>query len=164
MTMPEGVLIADRGAASGCPTMHSTPALSSHRRRLAWLPTPRPGSAGCSVPWAPPAERPSIARLRRHQFPACIAAELGPRDPATTSTFALCGLRDSRKEGSDCQNLIKPLSSNCIQEGQRRGRHCTEHRQSSTLTLRQRGNKLALRRPLCKNAARRWKPAGSAAR
>jgi hypothetical protein len=45
LTMPEGVLIADRGAASGCPTMHSTPALSEYRRRLARLPTPGPGSA-----------------------------------------------------------------------------------------------------------------------
>ena len=50
MTMPEGVLIADRGAASGCPAMHSTPALSVYRRRLAKLPAPGTGSASeCQV-------------------------------------------------------------------------------------------------------------------
>lgn len=31
---------------------------------------------------------------------------------------ALCGSRDRRQEGFDCQNLIEPLSSNCIQEPQ----------------------------------------------
>jgi len=45
MTVPEGVLIADRSAASGRAAMHPAPALSSHRRRSARLPTPRPGSA-----------------------------------------------------------------------------------------------------------------------
>jgi hypothetical protein len=44
MPMPESVLIAGQGAASGCPTMHSTPALSVYRRRLAKLPAPGPGS------------------------------------------------------------------------------------------------------------------------
>jgi hypothetical protein len=31
---------------------------------------------------------------------------------------ALCGSRGRRQKGFDCQNLIEPLSSNCIQEPQ----------------------------------------------
>ena len=37
---------------------------------------------------------------------------------ASAQKKALCGSRDRRQEGSDCQNLIEPLSSNCIQEPQ----------------------------------------------
>jgi hypothetical protein len=48
--MPQGVLISARSTASGRPAMHSTPALSVHRRRLARLPAPGPGSASaCPV-------------------------------------------------------------------------------------------------------------------
>src|SRR6516162_4245053 len=45
MTMPECIRVADGGAAASRATVHSTPPLSAHRRRLAWFPTPGPGSA-----------------------------------------------------------------------------------------------------------------------
>jgi hypothetical protein len=50
VTVPESVLVADRSAASVCAAMHSTPAFSSHRRRLAGRSPPGPGStSGRSV-------------------------------------------------------------------------------------------------------------------
>ena len=50
ITMPKCVRVADGSAASRGATMHSTPALSAHRGRLARFPTARPRSAsGCPV-------------------------------------------------------------------------------------------------------------------
>src|SRR5215469_14755131 len=41
--MAKCIFVADWRAASWCTTMHSTPTLSAHRRRLAWSPTAGPG-------------------------------------------------------------------------------------------------------------------------
>jgi hypothetical protein len=50
MTVPEGVLVADWGAASSRAAMHSTPAPSAHHWGPARLPAPGPGSTlGCAV-------------------------------------------------------------------------------------------------------------------
>ena len=50
LTVPEGVLVADWGAASSRAAMHSTPAPSAHHWGPARLPAPGPGSTlGCSV-------------------------------------------------------------------------------------------------------------------
>src|SRR5580693_7621332 len=50
LTVPEGVLVADWGAASSRAAMHSTPAPSAHHWGPARLPAPGPGSTlGCAV-------------------------------------------------------------------------------------------------------------------
>jgi len=58
--------------------------------------------------WAMPARSPLLRTT-------CWRAGSG----SATSSYrcALRSLRDRRQQGPDCQNLIKPLSSNCIQEG-----------------------------------------------
>src|SRR6516162_5885341 len=55
MTMPECIRVADGGAAASRATVHSTPPLSAHRRRLAWFPTPGLGSASGIYALASPA-------------------------------------------------------------------------------------------------------------
>jgi hypothetical protein len=70
MTVPEGVFVADRSAASSRAAMHPTTALSPHRRRLARFPAPRPGSTSgigtvssyFSLPPPPGLTAPTIAR------------------------------------------------------------------------------------------------------
>ena len=72
---------------------------------------------------------------------------------------ALCGSRDHRKEGFDCQNMIEPLSSNCIQVPQpyntdravRRG-CCASDPWRATLSVRSNldfGSDNRRARPLC---------------